>query len=155
MLLTVCKANHICHMYHSWSRTGPMPPASVRFWSSKGTFWHFSRDTSRRALHLIGGSWILEFYEQLVRAKMAIEKSVTSHLCDHIYRKTSGTKPMSFLYKSTKYQLFYTQTSICVTLTQQPYLEQMLAFNKDMMTSPNGNIFRVTGHLCGEFIGPR
>ena len=25
----------------------------------------------------------------------------------------------------------------------------------DMMTSSNGNIFRVTGHLCGEFTGPR
>ena len=25
----------------------------------------------------------------------------------------------------------------------------------DMMTSSNGNIFRVTGHLCGEFPGPR
>ena len=24
-----------------------------------------------------------------------------------------------------------------------------------MMTSSNGNSFRVTGHLCGEFIGPR
>ena len=24
-----------------------------------------------------------------------------------------------------------------------------------MMTSSNRNIFRVTGHLCGEFIGPR
>ena len=24
-----------------------------------------------------------------------------------------------------------------------------------MMTSSNGNIFRVTGHLCGEFSGPR
>ena len=24
-----------------------------------------------------------------------------------------------------------------------------------MMTSSNGNIFRVTGHLCGEFTGPR
>ena len=24
-----------------------------------------------------------------------------------------------------------------------------------MMTSPNGNIFRVTGHLCGEFTGRR
>ena len=24
-----------------------------------------------------------------------------------------------------------------------------------MMTSPNGNIFRVTGHLCGEFTGLR
>ena len=23
----------------------------------------------------------------------------------------------------------------------------------DMMTSSNGNIFRVTGHLCGEFTG--
>ena len=25
---------------------------------------------------------------------------------------------------------------------------------KPMMTSSNGNIFRVTGHLCGEFTGP-
>ena len=25
----------------------------------------------------------------------------------------------------------------------------------DMMTASNGNIFRVTGHLCGEFTGPR
>ena len=24
-----------------------------------------------------------------------------------------------------------------------------------MMTSSNGSIFRVTGHLCGEFTGPR
>ena len=28
-------------------------------------------------------------------------------------------------------------------------------FNGHMMTSSNGNIFRVTGHLCGEFTGPR
>ena len=26
--------------------------------------------------------------------------------------------------------------------------------SSDMMTSSNGNIFRVTGHLCGEFTGP-
>ena len=31
----------------------------------------------------------------------------------------------------------------------------MRSFNKFMMTSSNGNIFRVTGHLCGEFTGPR
>ena len=30
-----------------------------------------------------------------------------------------------------------------------------LSMRKNMMTSSNGNIFRVTGHLCGEFIGPR
>ena len=29
------------------------------------------------------------------------------------------------------------------------------ASNLFMMTSSNGNIFRVTGHLCGEFTGPR
>ena len=28
-------------------------------------------------------------------------------------------------------------------------------FRSTMMTSSNGNIFRVTGHLCGEFTGPR
>ena len=26
--------------------------------------------------------------------------------------------------------------------------------SSNMMTSSNGNIFRVTGHLCGEFTGP-
>ena len=29
---------------------------------------------------------------------------------------------------------------------------EIYAFN--MMTSSNGNIFRITGHLCGEFTGP-
>ena len=29
------------------------------------------------------------------------------------------------------------------------------SFKKIMMTSSNGNIFRVTGHLRGEFTGPR
>ena len=28
-------------------------------------------------------------------------------------------------------------------------------YREIMMTSSNGNIFRVTGHLCGEFTGPR
>ena len=30
-----------------------------------------------------------------------------------------------------------------------------MGFSENMMTSSNGNIFRVTGHLCGEFTGPR
>ena len=32
------------------------------------------------------------------------------------------------------------------------FIEVLFIF---MMTSSNGNIFRVTGHLCGEFTGPR
>ena len=34
-------------------------------------------------------------------------------------------------------------------------LEFNVWFIQRMMTSSNGNIFRVTGHLCGEFTGPR
>ena len=34
---------------------------------------------------------------------------------------------------------------LCITLSAHSYI---------MMTSSNGNIFRVTGHLCGEFTGP-
>ena len=30
-----------------------------------------------------------------------------------------------------------------------------ICFGCNMMTSSNGNIFRITGHLCGEFTGPR
>ena len=30
-----------------------------------------------------------------------------------------------------------------------------LSLPKTMMTSSNENLFRVTGHLCGEFTGPR
>ena len=32
---------------------------------------------------------------------------------------------------------------------------KQIPFQKDMMTSSNGNIFRVTGHLRGEFTGRR
>ena len=38
------------------------------------------------------------------------------------------------------------------------WLELMISLQglgQFMMTSSNGNVFRVTGHLCGEFTGPR
>ena len=33
--------------------------------------------------------------------------------------------------------------------------QNMASGTSHMMTSSNGSIFRVTGHLCGEFTGPR
>ena len=33
--------------------------------------------------------------------------------------------------------------------------QSSMCYQVYMMTSSNGNIFRVTGHLCGEFTGPR
>ena len=35
----------------------------------------------------------------------------------------------------------------------KPVLGRMMRPNLSMMTSSNGNIFHVTGHLCGEFTG--
>ena len=36
----------------------------------------------------------------------------------------------------------------------QNHVDQMKTSAGYMMTSSNGNIFRVTGPLCGEFTGP-
>ena len=33
-------------------------------------------------------------------------------------------------------------------------LSHLIIYPMTMMTSSNGNIFRVTGHLCGKFTGP-
>ena len=35
------------------------------------------------------------------------------------------------------------------------YYQRVINYLTTMMTSSNGNIFRVTGHLCGEFTGHR
>ena len=44
--------------------------------------------------------------------------------------------------------------SVCVVINCQ-FSYCWCPDNKIMMTSSNGNIFRVTGHLCGEFTGLR
>ena len=40
-------------------------------------------------------------------------------------------------------------------IIETSYIVLFLVILSFMMTSSNGNIFRVTGHLCGEFTGPR
>ena len=42
-----------------------------------------------------------------------------------------------------------------VTITLTETMKTQFTGTYTMMTSSNGNIFRVTGHLCGEFTGPR
>ena len=44
---------------------------------------------------------------------------------------------------------------ICVCDKQTSVYNIIIVVSFTMMTSSNGNIFRVTGHLCGEFTGPR
>ena len=73
-----------------------------------------------------------------------------SNLNPIIQRKTHYTK-MPFVHTKRHLMAF-----ILVSVNICPFslLRWYLNF-KHMMTSSNGNIFRVTGHLCGEFTGPR
>ena len=56
------------------------------------------------------------------------------------------------------------QLLVCICLLGRAYFDHLECYyntwyvytaQKSMMTSSNGNIFRVTGHLCGEFTVPR
>ena len=51
------------------------------------------------------------------------------------------------------YQQPHTAPNLSCSVRHEHYFIQSI--RPHMMTSSNGNIFRVTGHLCGEFTGPR
>ena len=52
-----------------------------------------------------------------------------------------------------KYDIYNVHISFCCSLPTPAWL--MINTAGIMMTSSNGSIFRATGHLCGEFTGPR
>ena len=59
----------------------------------------------------------------------------------------------------TTYTAKYDPPGSCARLTSnsshsRPVVWKHMHGGPSMMTSSNGNIFRVTGHLCGEFTGP-
>ena len=60
---------------------------------------------------------------------------------------------LEMLYKWVKYILDIENILTFWTSPQIPFINAHMVQN--IMTSSNGNIFRVTGHLCGEFTGPR
>ena len=57
--------------------------------------------------------------------------------------------------KQNKTQLNCVQISWNIFYMLIGFVCYILFPSYDMMTSSNGNIFCVTGHLCGEFTGPR
>ena len=91
----------------------------------------------------------------------------------HCYRPKSSLwssgDPWNFKYKkylpfytaSVKYKsainVFYVQyfpLAICIGPFENGSCHPIAMSVRPMMTSSNGDIFRVTGHLCGEFTGP-
>ena len=70
--------------------------------------------------------------------KAMVYNSIAQHSCAYIY--------------------IYMCVCVCVLIKriiQYPSLSSFLTTLGHMMTSSNGNIFRVTGHLCGALTGPR
>ena len=66
----------------------------------------------------------------------------------------SGTRPDWLVFLARK-----TMVTADYLVLRSLWLTNLIAWNRlidwcGMMTSSNGNIFRVTGHLCGEFTGP-
>ena len=72
-------------------------------------------------------------------------RTANKYFIRNLIMLVSGNVPLFFWkvtrLRSTRWRVRWN----CVA--QQTYIS--------MMTSSNGNIFRVTGHLCGEFTGPR
>ena len=56
---------------------------------------------------------------------------------------------------SLTYNNFTNQCYIDKLLNESDNYIVLLILTELMMTSSKGNIFRVTGHVCGEFTGPR
>ena len=57
-------------------------------------------------------------------------------------------------YETWHYRIQIYFGSLWYDIIQQENAEESWPDLELMMTSSNGNIFRVTGHLCGEFTGP-
>ena len=56
--------------------------------------------------------------------------------------------------RAYKLRVFDKLTTTKANTYSMGYIRHRHILSRNMMTSSNGNIFRVTGHLCGEFIGP-
>ena len=70
--------------------------------------------------------------------------------------KQSTTKPYAYFLGYTVGQTWYSgRHPISRTHGQAMGISLVTWWCHHMMTSSNGSIFRVTGHLCGEFTGPR
>ena len=88
--------------------------------------------------------------------------SIAMHLCPRLCitrwhcpcRNISMTVTMTNVFPIVMY-LYQRVRGLCPHLWVKVSPRSWASIVCDMMTSSNGNIFRITGHLCGEFTGPR
>ena len=103
--------------------------------------------------HVFSGYWALNF---------AFAKSVFIPRCSSMQAITSGVEPLFVVTPTSTYSANNSwiisscllESATCETVEHALYLVCLCSLCC-MMTSSNGNIFRVTGPLCGEFTGRR
>ena len=89
------------------------------------------------------------------RAGNAFDDVFMTHSGRDSILQTTFSNSFSGMKSAVFYFLFHWKLSPSVQLTIIQQWFRWLTTSHCMMTSSNGNIFRVTGHLCGKFTGPR
>ena len=92
-----------------------------------------------------GFSW-MKMYEFRLKFHWSLFLGVQLTIFQHRFRQWLGADQAASYYLNQWWSVYW---HTCVT---RGFSELT---RLSMMTSSNGNIFRVTGHLCGKFTGPR
>ena len=142
-----------------WSRTSLKQSQSVlvfyRTRSYRLCVVVFHENKLRKYLYLSceGGSTI---WFDFVYGRQIPQTFPDRSLAELIYLPICGAMPNYLQPTHTDYFLLHTDYSfVSWVKSWVSQVQKIQAEIKLMMTSSNGNIFRVTGHLCGEFTGPR
>ena len=126
-----------------------------------------------RFAHIYHIAWISYMYRSGTRSSLIwfriLFNSITMIIMSVTW-KSAGTIPFTsmscvFEWDSMRFPLFQvcresnvsrktSYSEYCGYVSIHPDISRMLHCVLHMMTSSNGNIFRVTGPLCGEFTGP-
>ena len=92
---------------------------------------------------------VIELLDNHVQTHVSVQTRTHVYLilyCDVIWFSLHVFKQTRFVCYRDKYT--------CKLLKRKRHAIITIVQSLNMMTSSNGNIFRVTGHLCGEFTGP-
>ena len=162
------------HLYASWCTSNHVivytvpkytPGISVCEYNALICITHWSR-VLHSCINKLGHHWLRQ---------CLVACLVPSYYHNNVVIPFIATTPLQiFVHATTDQQSWHVQTFVGIIVLklrwEQPKIPSSLNCDRNifsaicswkdeiwssMMTSSNGNIFRVTDHLCGEFTGPR
>ena len=154
--LRLCSANHRPIYWCNWAQSELTPSKRQKTGPS---FWCGLSITS------LCTDFLIMHHKELPVFLSCHCQEIISKPCWHkLFLLTPlnyAVHPKKFAYASSFVAFYHCLVAVCFTHILQDNLITPLAQGElldgpsfSMMMSSNGNIFRVTGHLCGEFTGP-